>query len=53
MVKECLLDNIMNRIMEDGMFDREVTAILEGRIDPYTATESLVRNCRSDRSYNH
>ena len=52
MVKECLLENIMTRIMADGMFEREVTAILEGRIDPYTATESLVRNCRSDSAMN-
>jgi GTPase len=43
MVKECLAEKIIDGIMEDGTFDREVGAIMKGDTNPYEAAENLIR----------
>ncbi len=42
MVKNRLIENVMNKLTETGEFDRAVESIVDGDTDPYTACDNLV-----------
>jgi len=42
MVKQCLIDAVLDKIIDTGEFDDAVDSIASGRIDPYSACENLV-----------
>jgi LAO/AO transport system kinase len=42
MVKNRLIEEVVNQLTETGEFDKAVEAIVEGKIDPYTACDNLV-----------
>jgi LAO/AO transport system kinase len=44
MIKDRLIEKIVRTITETGEFDRAVESIMAGKMDPYTATENLVRS---------
>ncbi len=44
MIKDQLIEKVVHTITETGEFDRAVESILVGKLDPYTATENLVRS---------
>lgn len=44
MIKDQLIEKVMHTITESGEFERAVKSILTGKMDPYTATENLVRS---------
>jgi LAO/AO transport system kinase len=42
MVKNRVIEEVVNQLTETGEFDKAVKAIVEGKIDPYTACDNLV-----------
>jgi LAO/AO transport system kinase len=42
MVKNRLIEDVINKITETGEFDEAVKSIVEGKMDPYTACDNLV-----------
>jgi LAO/AO transport system kinase len=42
MVKARLIEDVINKLTETGEFDKAVDAIVEGKLDPYTACDNLV-----------
>ena len=42
MVKHRLIEEVLTRITDSGAFDRAVADIVDGKVDPYTACDSLV-----------
>jgi LAO/AO transport system kinase len=42
MVKNRLVAEVLDRLTETGEFDRAVESIVHGKVDPYTACDSLV-----------
>jgi LAO/AO transport system kinase len=42
MIKARLIEEVLDRLTDSGEFDRAVTSIVEGKVDPYTACENLV-----------
>jgi LAO/AO transport system kinase len=42
MVKNRLVEEILNDLTETGQFDKAVESIVEGNVDPYTACDNLV-----------
>lgn len=42
MIKSRLIEEVVNQLSETGDFDRAVEAIVEGKMDPYTACDNLV-----------
>jgi LAO/AO transport system kinase len=44
MIKDRLIEKVVRTITETGEFERAVQSILAGKMDPYTATENLVRS---------
>lgn len=42
MVKNRLIEEVVNQLTETGEFDEAVEAIVEGKVDPYTACDNLV-----------
>lgn len=42
MVKNRLIEEVVNQLTETGEFDEAVEAIVEGKVDPYTACDKLV-----------
>ena len=43
MIKDQLIEQVLRPITETGEFDHAVESIMAGKMDPYTATENLVR----------
>jgi LAO/AO transport system kinase len=44
MIKDRLIEEVVHTITETGEFERAVQSIMAGKMDPYTATENLVRS---------
>jgi len=42
MVKNRLIQEVLNQLTESGEFEKAVDSIVEGKIDPYSAADSLV-----------
>jgi len=42
MVKDRLIEDVINKLTETGEFDEAVESIVEGKMDPYTACDNLV-----------
>jgi LAO/AO transport system kinase len=42
MVKNRLIEEVVHQLTETGEFDKAVEAIVEGKVDPYTACDNLV-----------
>ncbi|MDY7037779.1 MAG: methylmalonyl Co-A mutase-associated GTPase MeaB [Thermodesulfobacteriota bacterium] len=42
MVKQRLIEEVLGQLTESGEFERAVKSILDGKTDPYTASDSLV-----------
>ncbi len=42
MVKNRLVEEVLNDLTETGQFDKAVESIVEGNVDPYTACDNLV-----------
>ena len=42
MVKNRIIEEVLGQLTESGEFERAVKSILEGKIDPYTASDSLI-----------
>lgn len=42
MVKNRVIEEVVNQLTETGEFDKAVEAIVDGKIDPYTACDNLV-----------
>ena len=42
MVKSRLIHEVLTRLSESGEFEKAVESIVEGRIDPYTASDNLI-----------
>ena len=42
MVKNRLVEEVLNDLTETGQFEKAVESIIEGNVDPYTACDSLV-----------
>jgi LAO/AO transport system kinase len=42
MVKNRLIQDVINELTETGEFDKAVESIVEGKLDPYTACDNLV-----------
>ncbi len=42
MVKARLWEEVLDRLTESGEFDKAVESIVNGEVDPYTASEDLV-----------
>lgn len=42
MVKNRLVEEVINKLIETGEFDRTVESIVKGKIDPYSACDDLV-----------
>ena len=42
MVKNRLIEEVINKLIETGEFDRTVESIVKGKIDPYSACDNLV-----------
>ena len=42
MVKNRLVQEVLDQLLESGDFERAVEAILAGDMDPYTASDNLV-----------
>jgi LAO/AO transport system kinase len=42
MIKNRLIQEVLDQLIEGGEFERTVEAILAGEMDPYTASENLV-----------
>lgn len=42
MVKNRLIEEVVHQLTESGEFDKAVEAIVEGKVDPYTACDNLV-----------
>jgi len=43
-IKDRLIEKVLHIITESGEFNRAVESIMAGKMDPYTATENLVRS---------
>jgi len=44
MLKDRILEKVMDNLASSGEFDRNVEAILNGTLDPYTVCDNLVRD---------
>ena len=44
MLKDRILETVMDRLAGSGEFDRTVEAIVNGTLDPYTACDTLIRD---------